>query len=68
MSGSDIFVSAFWFTSQNTGEGVLLKDFSNPDNANLKFKLEIKSPDLWSTTVMENNKTIATSTYTHVKN
>ena len=68
MSGSDISVSSFWFTSQNTGEGVLLKDFSNPDNANLKFKLEIKSPDLWATTLMENNKAIETFPYNRVRN
>lgn len=68
MDGSDIFVISFWFTSKTTGEGVLLKDIFNPDNANLKFKLEIKSPDMWATTVMDNNKTTVTSTYTRVKN
>jgi hypothetical protein len=67
MSGSDIFVISFWFTSKTTGEGVLLKDIFNPDNANLKFKLELKSPNLWSTTVIENNKTISTATYHRVK-
>jgi hypothetical protein len=68
MSGSDMDVRAFWFTSKNTGEGVLLKDISNPDNANIKMKFEIKSPDLWVATAIENTKTIGTSTYTRVKN
>jgi hypothetical protein len=68
MSGSDMDVRAFWFTSKNTGEGVLLKDIYNPENANLKMKFEIKSPDLWVATAIENNKTIGTSTYTRVKN
>jgi hypothetical protein len=68
MHGSDIDVLAFWFTSKNTGEGVHLKDISNPDDANLKMKFEIKSPDLWVVILIENNKTIASSTYTRVKN
>jgi putative transposase len=68
MPGSDILVSPFWFTSQNTGEGILLEDFSNSNNASLEMKLEIKSPDLWSTTSQENNKTIGTYTYARVKN
>lgn len=67
MHGSDISLQAFWFTSKNTGELVQLKDIANPENATLKSKFEIKSPDLWEVTAIENNKTIGTLTYTRVK-
>ena len=63
-SSPDIDIIGWWFTSNNTKEGVPIKDISNPENATLKYKIELKSPDLWVMTTIQNSKVIASYTYT----
>jgi hypothetical protein len=58
---------AVWFTSKNTYEAVLLQDISNPDKAILKYKIELKSPDMFVETVIQNGKVISTMTFNREK-
>lgn len=62
-----IEICATWFTSENTGEMVLLQDISDPGNASLKWKFEFKSPDLIVQTALQNNKVVKIITVTRVK-
>ena len=54
----NLMINVWWATSQNTSEGVLLKDISNPGNAILKMKCELTSPDEFILTHILNNKVI----------
>ena len=58
---------AFWFTSDNICFAVPYQDISNPENAILQFKFEIKSPDLFTRTITSDNKITNVRTYTRVK-
>jgi hypothetical protein len=67
ISSPNIYIMAFWWTSKDIFEGVLFQEISNPENATLKWKIEFKSPDLFTMTTMQNNKVIAVQTYTREK-
>jgi hypothetical protein len=62
-----IEISEFWFTSKNTGEGVVIQDISHPENTTIKWKIEFKSPDLFVQTAIQNNKIVAVRTFTREK-
>jgi hypothetical protein len=57
-SSPNINLYAFWFTSKNNCEGVPYQDISNPGKATLKYKMEIKSSDLWVMKMLQNNKEV----------
>jgi hypothetical protein len=65
--GTDITLYAIWFTSKNTWERIPYEDISNSEKNTLKWKFEVKSPDLMIQTVIENNKQIGTNTFTRIK-
>ena len=65
--GTDITLYAIWFTSKNTWERIPYEDISNSEKNALKWKFEVKSPDLMIQTVIENNKQIGTNTFTRIK-
>lgn len=62
LKGADIITNLFWFTSENTCEGVPFEYMSNPGNADLRWKIEFKTPDMWVVETTENNNTIRTDT------
>lgn len=66
-SSPNINLYAFWFTSQNSCEGVPYQDISNPEKAVLKYKMEIKSSEEWVMKILQNNKEVAGLTFTRVK-
>ena len=66
-SSPDIQLYAFWFTSKNICEGVPYLDISNPEKAVLKYKMEIKSSNVWEMKMLQNNKEVAGLTFTRVK-
>jgi hypothetical protein len=61
-----INLSARWFTSKNTIVTIPFEYLSNPEKATTKRVSEIKSPDLFISTTIENNKQGRTVTYTRV--
>jgi hypothetical protein len=67
-SSPKLTLAAEWFSSKNILEAVLLKDISHPENADLKYKVEFKSPDIWVMTTIQNGKVIGTLTATRLKN
>ena len=58
-SSPNLMIRVWWATSQTTSEGVLLKDISDPENADFKMKGVLKSPDLLVLTHIFNNKVVA---------
>jgi hypothetical protein len=66
-SSLEITSYAMWFTSKNIMEAVLLQDISNPDKAILKYKIELKSPDMFVEAVIQNGKVISTMTFNREK-
>jgi len=60
-------IDIVWFTSKNIVEGVLQKDFSNPENASTKFKFEFKSQDTFILTVSQNSNIVAELTWNRQK-
>ena len=58
-----IEICTSWFTSQNTGELVVI----NPDNAPYKFKFEFKNADLIVQTAIQNDKVIKEIIITRIK-
>lgn len=66
-SSPDIILVALWFTSKNTSEAVLFKDISNPENATIKWKMEFKSPDIFTQTSIQNHKIVEVSTFNREK-
>ena len=66
-SSLEITSYAFWFTSKNILEGILLQDISNPDKAILKYKIEFKSSDMWVETLTQNNKVVSVLTFNREK-
>jgi hypothetical protein len=66
-SSPDITIDVWWATSKNTSEGVPFEDISNPGNAALKMKCDIKSPDLFIITYLANNKVVSTMTFSREK-
>jgi hypothetical protein len=62
-----INLSARWFTSKNTIVTIPFEYLSNPEKAITKRVSELKSPDLFIQTTIENNKPVRTVTYTRVK-
>ncbi len=52
LDGAYIICNAFWFTSETTCEGIPLKNISNPENSELKWKIEFKSTYMWSVKTM----------------
>lgn len=66
-SSPNINLFAFWFTSKNNCVGVPFQDISNPDKAALKYKMEIKSSDIWVLKMLQNNKEVIVLTYTLIK-
>ena len=66
-SSPEISLWAYWFTSKTTCEGIPYQDLSNPGKALLKYRMEIKSPDVWVLKILQNNKEVAGLTFTRVK-
>jgi len=62
-----INLSARWFTSKNTIVTIPFEYLSNPEKATSKRVSELKSPDLFISTTIENNKQGRSVTYTRVK-
>jgi hypothetical protein len=58
LEGADIICNAFWFTSENTCEGIPFKNISNPENSELKWKIEFKSPDMWEVETLVNDRNV----------
>jgi|WetSurSiteA1Bulk_404760.scaffolds.fasta_scaffold24121_1 hypothetical protein len=50
-----IEITANWFISKDIMNSVPYQDISNPENANMKWKFEFKSPDKFVITSLQNN-------------
>jgi hypothetical protein len=59
----EIFLCPCWFASTNTFIQIMWRDIANPENANLKWTVEFKSPDSFVVTEIKNNKTTFANTY-----
>lgn len=59
IEGSDIMVYTFWFTSRYTCMQIPYEYISNPEKADVVWKFEFKSPDLFIETQIQNYKVIA---------
>jgi len=57
-------IDVLWFSSKNIIEGVMQKDISNPE---IKYKIEIKSPDTFLMITKENNSTPSIITWNREK-
>ena len=66
-SYAGINLMVYWFTSKSKCEVIPFEYLSNPGKATTKWEYELKSPDLLTYTVIENNKPVLTLTYTRVK-
>jgi hypothetical protein len=66
-SSPNIEITSWCWTSKNIFEGVQLQDITNPQNATFIMKIEFKSPDLFMMMFTQNNKVIASFTYTREK-
>jgi len=66
-SSPNLMIRVWWATSENSSEGVLLKDIADPENAEFKMKGEIKSPDLFVLTHLFNNNVVAEYTFVRQK-
>jgi hypothetical protein len=60
-------IDVLWFSSKSTIEGVLLQDRLNPENAALKYRIEIKSPDTFLMITVPNNAESSILTWTRTK-
>jgi len=58
-----IEICTSWFTSQDTGELVII----NPDNAPFRFKFAFKNADLIVQTAIQNDKVVKEITLTRIK-
>jgi hypothetical protein len=67
MEGSDIMLYGFWFTSKTTCTEIPWEDISNPENTQVTWKYELKSPDVFVWNYIENNKTTKTYTFHRVE-
>ncbi|MGD0340867.1 MAG: hypothetical protein ABSA76_04055, partial [Bacteroidales bacterium] len=63
MKTSGSILAAMWFTSKNTCEGVLYKDISNPEDAQMKAIFEFISPTKLTQTTKVPNKPDEVSTF-----
>ena len=66
-SSPNLMINVWWAISQNKSEGVLLKDISNPENANFKMKCVLISPDEFILTHTLNNKVVGEWTFIREK-
>jgi hypothetical protein len=66
-SSPNLMINVWWATSQNKSEGVPLEDISNPENANLKMKCVLISPDEFILTHTLNNKVVGEWTFIREK-
>ena len=66
-SSPDIEIMSWCWTSKNIFEGVRFQDITNPQNATFIMKIEFKSPDLFVMMFTQNNKVVASYTYTREK-
>lgn len=62
-SSPNLMINVWWATSNESSEGVQLKDISDPQNAAFKMKCELKSPDIFILTHILNNKVIGEWTF-----
>lgn len=62
-SSPNLMINVWWATSQNTSEGVQLKDISEPQNADFKMRCVLKSPDSFVLTHIFNNKAVSEWTF-----
>ena len=67
LKGQDFKIVALWFISKNKYVGFQYSDISNPENASNKTEGEFISPDSYVETIIVNNKTVRTDTYTRIK-
>lgn len=63
IEGQDIMLYGIWFTAKNTLTEIPWQDISHPENTPVKWKYEIKSPDLFVWNNVENNKTTFSYTF-----
>ena len=66
-SSPNLMIRVWWATSENTSEGVLLKDIADPENADFKMKGVLKSPDILVLTHLFNNNVVAEYTFVRQK-
>jgi len=66
-SSPDIEIMSWCWTSKNIFEGVQFQDIAKPQNATFIMKIEFKSHDLFVMMFTQNNKVIASYTYTREK-
>lgn len=66
-TGRDIWILAFWFTSDNNYKIISLTDISDPDKAFFKVEGEFKSPDAFTETWILNGKVFDRYNYIRVK-
>jgi hypothetical protein len=67
LKGQDLKIVALWFISKNKYVSFQYSDISNPENASNKTEGEFISPDSYVETIIVNNKTVRTDTYTRIK-
>ena len=67
IKGMDNKIFASWFISKDKCEMLPIEDISNPDQAQLKWEVEFKSPDTFIQTTIAFNKPNRTDTWTRVK-
>jgi hypothetical protein len=67
IKGMDNKIFASWFISKDKCEMLPIEDISNPDQAQLKWELEFKSPGTFIQTTIAVNKPNRTDTWTRVK-
>jgi hypothetical protein len=67
IKGMDNLVYLSWFTSKTKCTMLEYSDFSNPDEAAIKWEVEFKTPDTFLQTLLVNGKTVKVDTFTRVK-
>jgi hypothetical protein len=67
IKGMDNKIFASWFISKDKCEMLPIEDISNPDQAQLKWEVEFKSPGTFIQTTIAVNKPNRTDTWTRVK-
>lgn len=66
-NSSDISLCPCWFTTKNSLTQILWKDIADPENADLKWIVEFKTPDSFVITEIRNKKMREPYTYIRAK-
>ena len=67
IKGMDNLYYTTWFTSKEKCILIAYSDIANPDNAQTKWYMEFKSPNMFVMTTLINNKPVKVETWTRVK-